>query len=239
MAELNGSTRIRLSRIIGVVHDDSPQKELRHIEYDTSSGKHVEYDRLCNVQGNEKPNFSESDKDLVIKDLLNPKEMPMYVDFSRENYNRLFPEGKVKSPIGDVKISPHQYERMDEKKRNAFLGFLYQVLKRPTVVIKDVDDSGRPAKLFIKSFLGKDKKRFFMGVVPTIDDIDVVVSAGRREQSQLVKKIKTASICYYKAAGGGPTARTGETPLPGDLKITQDKAIVNTLDELFMLMKGA
>ena len=64
-----------------------------------------------------------------------------------------------------------------------------------------------------------------MGVVPTIDGIDVVVSAERREQSQLVKKIKTASICYYKAAGGGPTARTGETPLPGDLKITQNKAI--------------
>lgn len=130
MAELTGSTRIRLSQIIGIVQDDSPQKELRHIEYDTSSGKHVEYDRLCNVQREEKPNFSESDKDIVIKDLLNPTEMPMYVDFSRENYNKLFPEGKVKSPIGDVKISPHQYERMDEKKRNAFLGVLYQVLKR-------------------------------------------------------------------------------------------------------------
>ena len=49
------------------------------------------------------------------------------------------------------------------------------------------------------------------------------MSAGRREQSQLVKKIKMASICYYKAAGGGPTARTGETPLPGDLKITPEQ----------------
>lgn len=145
-------------------------------------------------------------KNELLNKLYNNSEKMIEVEYNREEYNKLFPRGCIQTPIGEVKLSPHQFERFGDKdngKRKWLLGALYQTLKNPLIVIKDIDSKGRFSKLFIKSLEDKNsKKRIMISVVPTIDDIQVVVSSGLRKLKQIEHKIKLASSFYYKEDGG-------------------------------------
>ena len=110
-------------------------------------------------------------------------------------------------------------QRLGEKDKGArkqYLGLLSQTLKNPDVIIDEIDSQGRPAKVWIKSVIDEDKTRYYIAVTPSFDGVDVVVSNGPREYSQIENKIKMASIFYYKAEGGSRTARTGVNPLPSN-----------------------
>ncbi|MBR0031448.1 MAG: hypothetical protein IJP61_04105 [Treponema sp.] len=148
----------------------------------------------------------------ILESLRGAAEKMLEVEYNRDEYNKLFPRGYIRTPIGVVKLSPHQFERLGDKddgKRTWLLGALYQTLKEPLVIIKDTDAKGRDSKLFIKLLEDKDsKKRLMVSVVPTIDGIEVVVSSGLRKEKQIVAKIKSASSFYYKAEGGGHTTGT-------------------------------
>lgn len=130
----------------------------------------------------------------------NPIEQINYVEYTRENYDKLFPRGYCKTPIGDVKLSPNQFERLREKdngKRIKFMGALQQCLQRPDVIIEKTDNRGRISKLYLKSFLDNNGKKAYLTVVPTLDDIDIVVSNSPRDTKDIAKEIKKADLCYY------------------------------------------
>lgn len=123
-----------------------------------------------------------------------------YVEYTRENYNRLFPMGVCQTPLGEVKLSPNQFERFatkDEGNRTRFIGALQQCLKRPDVIIGKTDNKGRYSKLYLKAFLDNDGKKSYLAVIPTIDGIEVVVSNSPRDTKDIVKEIKKADRCYY------------------------------------------
>jgi hypothetical protein len=81
--------------------------------------------------------------------------VPMDVrGFSRQEYREVFPQGTVKTPIGEVKIGKNQFEKMAEKdsgKRRCLIGAMRQTLADPIVIVPEEKD-GRRAYLFIKSF---------------------------------------------------------------------------------------
>ena len=153
----------------------------------------------------------------------------METEFTREEYNRLFPMGEVDTPTGKVRMGGHQFERLKDKGRENYLGAMYQTLHEPSVVIDSTDAQGRTAQLFIKSFTGKDGqegKRAAFSVVVNREGVPVAVSFGPRTQKQAERKIKTASIFHYTAEGGGQTVATGNgvpantgsiNPLPPDV----------------------
>lgn len=168
---------------------------------------------------NAKKDFTEADKQEVLNNLKNPTEKILKVGYSRENYNELFPRGKSETPLGKIRLSPHQFERLGEKDKGArkqYLGLLSQTLKNPDVIIDEIDSQGRPAKVWIKSVIDENKTRYYIAITPSFDGVDVVVSNGPREYNQIENKIKMASSFYYKAEGGSRTARTGVNPLPSN-----------------------
>ena len=65
---------------------------------------------------NAKKDFTEADKKEVLNLLNNPTYAMPNVDYTRDNYNRLFPEGKIKTPIGEVKLGEHLNLKDSEKK---------------------------------------------------------------------------------------------------------------------------
>lgn len=158
--------------------------------------------------------FTEEIRKELLDSLQGESEKMLDVEYTRDEYNKLFPRGYIQTPIGEVKLSPHQFERMGDKdngKRTWLLGALYQTLKNPLVIIKDIDNKGRDSKLFIKLLEDNDyKKRIMVSVVPTIEGVQVVVSTGLRKEKQITSKIKSASSFYYKAEGGGPTTGTAK-----------------------------
>lgn len=150
--------------------------------------------------------FTDKIRNEVLNLLKGEAEKFMEIEYSRDEYNKLFPRGCVQTPIGEVKLSPHQFERFGDKdngKRKWLLGALYQTLTKPLIVIKDIDKKGRYSKLFIKVLEdGNSKKRIMVSVVPTIDGFQIVVSSGLRKLKQIEGKIKLASSFYYKEDGG-------------------------------------
>ena len=180
---------------------------------------------------NAKKDFTEADKKEVLNLLSNPTDEMPNVDYTRDNYNKLFPEGKIKTPIGEVKLGEHQFERLGEKDggaRRNLLGAMYETLKNPTVIIDEIDKENREAKVYIKTFNKKDSKKGTIAVVVDKDGKSISVSFGERKIKQMENKIKTASIFYYKAEGGSPTIGTGLNPLPNqEENIPHEETSVN------------
>jgi len=144
--------------------------------------------------------FTPELKQRAISAINNPTEKINYVDYTRENYNKLFPRGECETPIGKVKLGERQFERLagkDGGTRTKFMGALQQCLQRPDVIIGKTDNKNRYSKLYLKAFLDNNGKKSYLAVVPTIDGVDVVVSNSPRDTKDIAKEIKKAGLCYY------------------------------------------
>ncbi|MDR0552190.1 MAG: hypothetical protein LBG72_09300 [Spirochaetaceae bacterium] len=140
------------------------------------------------------------------------------VEFSKENYDKLFPKGIVKTPLGFVKLGGHQFEKLKEKKREYLLGAMYQTLAYPVVIIAERTVES-DAYLYIKSFKSENKLEFVVSVVVDIEGTAVSISTGIRRKAQIYAKIKTAGSPLYITRGSdSQTHGTGEnSPLPGTI----------------------
>ena len=129
-------------------------------------------------------------------------------NFSKEEYRKIFPQGTVKTPIGEVKIGKNQFEKMAEKdngKRKGLIGAMRQTLSDPIVIIQE-EKEGRKAHLFIKSFIKDEKTSIIVSVVVTIEDQKIAISTYKRKKQEMLKKIKMAGVMTYeKGHGASPT----------------------------------
>jgi hypothetical protein len=61
----------------------------------------------------------------IILERLERLAVPMDMrEFSREEYNRVFPRGIVTTPIGEVKIGQNQFSKLAEKDRGKRQGLI-------------------------------------------------------------------------------------------------------------------
>jgi len=123
--------------------------------------------------------------------------------FSRKEYRAAFPQGTVKTPIGEVKIGKNQFAKMAEKdngKRQTLIGAMRQTLADPIIIIQEEKD-GRKAYIYIKSFKGTEGSRkpdFIMSVVVIIEDSKIVISTYKRKRREVLNKIKRAGVIAYE-----------------------------------------
>ena len=135
----------------------------------------------------------------------------METEFTREEYNRLFPMGEVDTPTGKVRMGGHQFERLKDKGRENYLGAMYQTLHEPSVVIDSTDAQGRTAQLFIKSFTGKDGqegKRAAFSVVVNREGVGVFGCGepGGRSRCRIIR-------AAHAEAGGAENKNGQHLPL--------------------------
>ena len=118
--------------------------------------------------------------------------------FTREEYNKLFPEGKLNTPLGEVKVGKGQFYKLAAKGRKGLLGAMYQTLTDPAVILPEMRD-GKKCRLYIKTFkkFPTDERVNIMSVVVDIAGTAVVVTTGKRRNKQIKEKIKMASIPLY------------------------------------------
>ena len=121
------------------------------------------------------------------------------IEFSRDTYKRLFPGGKVKTPIENVKLGEHQYEKLKARGREEYLGAVYQTLADPVVVIETEKGNDR-VRLYTKSFRGfpGEKTDAVISVVVDIGGLPVSISTHRRDVNNTLNKIKKGGILYEK-----------------------------------------
>ena len=134
--------------------------------------------------------------------------VPMDVrEFSRKKYREIFPQGTVKTPIGEVRIGKNQFEKMAEKdngKRRTLIGAMWQTLTDPITIIQE-EKNGQKACVFIKSFKNTEdslKTDFIMSVVVSIENAKVVISTYKRKRREVLSKIKKAGVIAYEKGYG-------------------------------------
>jgi hypothetical protein len=123
--------------------------------------------------------------------------------FSREEYRLVFPQGTVKTPVGEVKIGKNQFEKMSDKdngKRRSLIGAMRQTLTDPITIIQE-ENGGKTALVFIKSFKNTEnpqKPDFIMAVVVAIGNAKVAISIYKRKRREVLNKIKKAGVIAYE-----------------------------------------
>ena len=80
--------------------------------------------------------------------------MPEKIDFTKENFNKLFKNG-IDTPIEHVKIGENQFEKLERKNREGLLSAMADVLSNPAVIIKTADN----AKLYVKTYKSNKKRK--------------------------------------------------------------------------------
>jgi uncharacterized protein YbbC (DUF1343 family) len=136
-------------------------------------------------------------------------------EFSKEEYNKLFPRGTVETPVGQVKIGKNQFEKLESKdngKRKNLIGAMNQTLRDPMAVIREKRDN-KISNVFIKSFDGDGAKKIdtILTVVVDISGEHIAVSTYKRKYREVVSKIKKADGIVYIADNSG-SRTNGEQP---------------------------
>ena len=135
------------------------------------------------------------------------------INFSIDEYRKIFPQGVVNTPMGEVKIGKNQFLKLAEKdygKRQKLIGAMYQTLSDPIVIIQE-EKENRNAYIFIKSFNSDNKTGFIVSVVVNIDGKMVAISTYKRKKREVVSKIKKAGVMTYEK-GHGTNLTNGINP---------------------------
>jgi len=151
----------------------------------------------------------------------------MKMEFTRENYDRLFPDGKVHTPIGEVGIGKNQLAKLESKDlggRQRLLGAVFQTLTDPVVVARQhrEKDGGKESRLYAKSFVRNDGRHYDVVISVAVDQyenrepVSVVITTHRRNEKDVMKAIKNpADILYWKNASRGDSGDPGvNSPSP-------------------------
>ena len=141
----------------------------------------------------------------TLKNALKEVAVPMQeVDFTRENYNKLFPRNRIQTPIESVKMGENQFEKMNAKERQKLMLAAHDTLASPDIVVsemrKSVFGDERPAHLYAKSFVIGEKEKAVQSVVVAIDGENVSISSHERDINNIVNKIKEPDQLLYAAA---------------------------------------
>lgn len=166
-------------------------------------------------------NSVEQIKNALKEDFKNKAIEKPQIEYSRENYDKLFPRGNIKTPIGHVKLGENQYEKLKAKSREDLLGVVAETLKNPLVIINE-----NGSHIYAKSFLESGKTKSYQSVVVKIDGQDISISTHQRDTNNILNKIKKAEDVIYtndsqqlpgsrNASVAGTTRETGSPQLPG------------------------
>ncbi len=136
----------------------------------------------------------------------NVEPMPEKIDFTKENFNKLFKNG-IDTPIEHVKIGENQFEKLERKNREDLLAAMADVLSNPAVIIKTADN----AKLYVKTYKSNKKEKNVVSVVVDKGYINVSISTHIERNLQLAKKMD--SILFERTESvHGKTPHGEKTP---------------------------
>lgn len=148
-------------------------------------------------------NIDELKKELniALKEVAKPLEI---IDFTRENYNKLFPQQNIKTPIENVKLGANQFEKLEKKEREKLLKAVYDVLNNPDIIINEerqnVFNEKENAHIYGKSFVINEKFKTVQSVVIEIEGENISISSHERELNNLLNKIKMPDQLLYARA---------------------------------------
>ena len=126
------------------------------------------------------------------------------IRLNRENWNKLFPNGIVETPIGTVKLGENQFQKLQKSDRDNLLAAMYETLSNPAIVLEKetLDEKTgefRPVNVYGKSFVreGSDHKKAVESVIIFKDGENISIGTHNKELGRFTRQIKTADQIIF------------------------------------------
>ncbi len=174
--------------------------EIKPEELDISEQERAEFKAVVERSPSEARQLQKAFEIALYK---NPSPL-VEVPLTRENYNTLYPQGYVETPIETVKLGEHQFEKLQRSDRSNLLLAGYETLTKPSIVfdlysIDKTDGELKPVHVYGKSFYRTESghKRVVESVIIFRDDESIAIGIYKKDANNFVKQIKTADDIIY------------------------------------------
>ena len=128
------------------------------------------------------------------------------VELTPENWDALFGEdGRVNTPIGEVKMGENQFAKLMRKGRNGKLGMIKPTLENPDIIVEDrregkdnADTERDSSYVFVKTFIKNDGSRYyyFTSITVSQDGKEVVVSNQEKSRNRVLRLMLEGSVIW-------------------------------------------
>ena len=165
----------------------------------------------------------------IIKDIHDKTVAFPEVEFNDENYERYLGQ-PLDTPIGKIKISDNQKQKLIDTKRTHLIGAISETLKDPAYMCRDTDGK----IIFIKSFDREGKQKNIISVMIERDTLKINVSTHYKRDDQ-IKNIITRAEPLEKSSSDHGTVHD-ERVAEYELTITDEEPKVKSI---FEIVKGS
>ena len=132
-------------------------------------------------------------------------EVAPEIELTIENWDAQFGDGRVNTPIGEVKMGENQFTKLMRQGREGKLGMIKPTLETPDVIIEDASEAkdGEVAErnssyVFVKAFKKADGSRYyyFTSITVSKDGREVVVSSQEKRRNRLLRLMTEGKILW-------------------------------------------
>lgn len=131
------------------------------------------------------------------------------VELTIENWDAQFGEdGRVNTPIGDVKMGENQFTKLMRQGREGKLGMIKPTLETPDVIIEDASEAKEDdvaernsSYVFVKAFKKADGSRYyyFTSVTVSKDGKEVVISNQEKRKNAIANLLTNGKLVWKHA----------------------------------------
>lgn len=182
----------------------------RRTENDSVSSRDRKYGRENQSRTEEGKNAKErltkEEAAGIIADMEKRAETAPEIELNIENWDALFgADGRVNTPLGEVKMGENQFAKLMRQGRNGKLGMIKPTLKNPDIIIEDKsqakkgDNTERPSSyIFVKTFVKADGSRYyyFASITVSKEGREVVVSSQEKSRNRILRLMLEGSVIW-------------------------------------------
>lgn len=171
-------------------------------------------------------------KNTVLKAAIteNPSAM-MTIDYSKDNFNTLFPRSRISTPVENVKFGSHQFAKFSLRERRNLIAAVYETLRNPDVVIaeKRENDFGEleDSHNYAKNFMMDAKSKMVQSVIVEIENDNVIITSHERPVNEILSKIEKAEQLIYISPELGSRIEQHTQNEQSVVNSTQDRILKN------------
>lgn len=143
-------------------------------------------------------------RDIITNSLKKSAETFIPTVYTRKNYQKIFKDGIIETPVETVKIGPNQFVKLCPSNRNNLMLAIRRTLESPSLVMEketfdDKTESFKPVHVYGKSFINGINKhtRTVESVIVFKEGDNIAISLHNKPIEDFVEQIKTADDIIY------------------------------------------
>ena len=164
--------------------------------------------RIDDAIAKSNPPMDQAAADAVVSAMEADAEQNPNIAFSEEEWNKQFPNNRVGTPIGEIKLGENQKAKLDVKRRRPQFGMMKPTLENPDVILYKEDklppyNAERAGKLlFIKTFVSDDGKKHtnFESVTVRRENLEISISSHIADRSAILGELQNDRLVYMREA---------------------------------------